>query len=757
MLSSFVEARRRARLLSAAGAMTLVLAACGGGGSSETTPPAPVPPTALPSVLSVDGPATHQSVGSNIEFSSNGAAGLKYQWTFGDGTTSTVAHPSHAYTTPGVYMVHVVVTNEAGSSAQADFVVRVANTAIVQDRLCTGTDGSGWCWQRPLPQGNSITDYAYAGDKNMWAVGDVGTILASSDGGATWTAQRSGTDLPMTSVRFADSKVGWATATNGTILRTIDGGAHWTLLSSGRPDASTLVAAIDSNTAAVGSNYGQATYLTRDGGVHWDAINVPGGAQRVSIVSATDIWAVAYTWTGPSLVHSTDGGTTWSDVAVPAATFSSRSFTNLRFVNSTLGWITFEESGYDSTTGWTSKTTGYRTNDGGTTWTAFDVNPFSISGYYNPTTFDFVSAEAIFAHSPYQTAIKRSVDGGVTWQDLPLPEGPFSLSGSRIFGTNIVHVQDWNGNTFVTLDAGAHWTKRTNATLSRLNSVWFFDSKEGLAIGDNGSSVRTTDSGRTWTTVEPFTYLGWRRMQFLADGSVGWVISDSGTIYRTTDRGQSWVSPVAQTSASLQGATDFHFLDANNGWAILPYTYVPGTGSAGSAVMRTTNGGTSWSAIPVNAGVNGFMSLRFADATHGVIVGVPGIALVTSDAGATWQPRPTSASAYLSRVTFIDATTAIAVGENGTVLRSTDLGQTWTRIPVPTSAQLMDVRFLSPKFGMAVGAAGTVLQTTDGGLSWSLQSTGTHGMLFSVAFVDEQTGWVAGDNGTILTTVTSGH
>lgn len=39
-------------------------------------------------------------------------------WTFGDGGTSNVQHPSHVYTIPGVYTVRLSVTGPDGSSAK---------------------------------------------------------------------------------------------------------------------------------------------------------------------------------------------------------------------------------------------------------------------------------------------------------------------------------------------------------------------------------------------------------------------------------------------------------------------------------------------------------------------------------------------------------------------------------------------------------------------------------------------------------------
>src|SRR5439155_26636867 len=42
------------------------------------------------------------------------AAGFRYAWDFGDGSTSTQAAPAHAYATPGSYAVKLTVTDKDG-------------------------------------------------------------------------------------------------------------------------------------------------------------------------------------------------------------------------------------------------------------------------------------------------------------------------------------------------------------------------------------------------------------------------------------------------------------------------------------------------------------------------------------------------------------------------------------------------------------------------------------------------------------------
>jgi photosystem II stability/assembly factor-like uncharacterized protein len=64
-------------------------------------------------------------------------------------------------------------------------------------------------------------------------VGQQGTILATTDGGATWQKRDSGVSTTLYGVHSADPTHGWAVGQQGTILATTDGGATWKKRDSG--------------------------------------------------------------------------------------------------------------------------------------------------------------------------------------------------------------------------------------------------------------------------------------------------------------------------------------------------------------------------------------------------------------------------------------------------------------------------------------------------------------------------------------------
>nr|WP_221382847.1 ThuA domain-containing protein [Actinoplanes polyasparticus] len=88
-------------------------------------------------VAKATGTPTSGTAPLTVQFSSAGTTDpdpgstLSYQWTFGDGTTSTAANPSHTYTGNGNYTAQLKVTDQSGKSGFSNVTITVGNTAPV--------------------------------------------------------------------------------------------------------------------------------------------------------------------------------------------------------------------------------------------------------------------------------------------------------------------------------------------------------------------------------------------------------------------------------------------------------------------------------------------------------------------------------------------------------------------------------------------------------------------------------------------------
>ena len=67
---------------------------------------------------------------------------------------------------------------------------------------------------KTLPYGNGMPEpldgVHFVSPKDGLAVGDLGVILRTTDGGRTWKAQKSGTGTRLTQTRFISEKEAWA-------------------------------------------------------------------------------------------------------------------------------------------------------------------------------------------------------------------------------------------------------------------------------------------------------------------------------------------------------------------------------------------------------------------------------------------------------------------------------------------------------------------------------------------------------------------
>ena len=100
-----------------------------------------------------------------------------------------------------------------------------------------------------------------------FVVGDAGTILKSTDAGATWAPLQSGTTNNLYEVYFFDGNQGVVVGDQGLILRTTDGGAMWQGVASGVKDA--LRSVFFFGAAGISGGDSQTILNSTDSGASW--------------------------------------------------------------------------------------------------------------------------------------------------------------------------------------------------------------------------------------------------------------------------------------------------------------------------------------------------------------------------------------------------------------------------------------------------------------------------------------------------------
>jgi photosystem II stability/assembly factor-like uncharacterized protein len=112
-------------------------------------------------------------------------------------------------------------------------------------QVLTTSDG-GFTWGAPagpLPPGTDKFDYhaVAAFGPHCWIAGNPGTcVLHSADGGQSWDTLRTGQRGAIQTLHFIDENRGWAVGSLGLILATRDGGRNWRLQRGGGARAAML-------------------------------------------------------------------------------------------------------------------------------------------------------------------------------------------------------------------------------------------------------------------------------------------------------------------------------------------------------------------------------------------------------------------------------------------------------------------------------------------------------------------------------------
>jgi len=113
------------------------------------------------------------------------------------------------------------------------------------------------------------------GSASQWRTGPSGLIEFSSNGGSSWSRQRSGVLVELLTGSAPSDKVCWIVGRVGAILLTTDGGATWKLISSPLKEDLGAVQATDALHATIWNVRSTKSIETSDGGLTWKRTGNP--------------------------------------------------------------------------------------------------------------------------------------------------------------------------------------------------------------------------------------------------------------------------------------------------------------------------------------------------------------------------------------------------------------------------------------------------------------------------------------------------
>jgi photosystem II stability/assembly factor-like uncharacterized protein len=428
-------------------------------------------------------------------------------------------------------------------------------------------------------------------------------------------------------------------------------------------------------------------------------IDIYDDLYSVSAVGNDRVWAAGYFG---AIYRSDNGGKSWRKLQ----SGTEKSINAISFASERSGWAV-GRMGYV-----------VHTSDGGDTWERQTVPRDPPQHLFAVHALDEQRAWAIGTWgSRFYTD-----DGGKRWQDRSL----FVTEGHPVFKfLTEVELERYRAGETIYDDIG-------------LNDVFFLDDKRGWIVGEFGSTWRTEDGGQTW---EMGTILGDIRFDDVYFEGFSPDLSDAdeamlervGQVLADRDYLRVRIEAfITQEEYDLRGDT---FLADDRADSIKTFLEdqelnpdrlrVDNRTPFDEEVVdmdefrRAKIKDKGYALIRVIESPYLF-DVKFRNENEGLVAGLGGVILRTTDGGKTWQYLTTGSRQAFFAVGY-RGDRALAVGEKGLRRVSLDDGERWEKLEAgfpPVFTFMRDMMFVGRDRGWIVGQGGKVLRSSDGGATW---------------------------------------
>ena len=237
-----------------------------------------------------------------------------------------------------------------------------------------------------------------------------------------------------------------------------------------------------------------------------------------------------------------------------------------------------------------------------------------------------------------------SNDNGLEWENVNNAGSPPWIKSLAFTNTLKGLAVGYTGTIFKTVNGAYFWRAIATPINRQFNKIIYADTKTMYIAG--GSVPRTDtlqtilksiDSGNTWSIVRD-TLGYWLKGIHFSDINQGIAVGDNGTILRTIDAGAHWqkiTPPVVRNFNAVK------FINSSVGYIVggINYTdpFTLKVTDTFSTILRTNDGGASWNIIKDDsAGL--LTDVTFSSNNIGYIAGDHGLVLKTTNAGLNWSP-----------------------------------------------------------------------------------------------------------------------
>lgn len=374
----------------------------------------------------------------------------------------------------------------------------------------------------------------------------------------------------------------------------------------------------------------------------------------------------------------------------------------------------------------------YRSIDGGQQWSeitatlegAPEVTALGVSG----DTVLLATADAL---------LRRSGDGGATWEELPHPSPGFVFRQFAVYGARIYAViadtpvsGGLLGSLWVSDDLGTSWMEISNVGFP-LHEVFVDD--DVLLVSANDPSFgffpilrRSVDDGATWTTVgqapgstlAPFSFFAFTDV-VRVNGEL-FLNAEGEAIYRSTDNGLNWSRAGYPANGGLQNVQ----LAASDGTLYFSgFRRDDGTTEVGPGIWKSANQGATWTRAdnglsePFN-----LMSDLTANGPDLLVGGITGL-FRSDDGGDSWSRGERGLSAA-----HVYGFTAGPTRVFANVVNTTEVwrfaGGGWTDQPSGFGGVVLGLGALDDETLFVGSQTEGIRRSTDGGQTFQSVNTG---------------------------------
>lgn len=304
-------------------------------------------------------------------------------------------------------------------------------------------------------------------NNTAYLAGSYGEMLKSTNNGSVWnTLQQRSSEFNLHGADAPSSTAIYACGENGTIIMSSNGGTSWTNQPTGFFDVLRDIAFVNTSTGVAVGDFG-TIYRTTNSGTNWNIVSSNTGESLygVSKANASTLYACG---TNGTVVVSVNSGASWSLQSTPLDGLGI-AFTSIFFINNQTGWISTDQSEIIYTT------------DGGLNW---NLSSIPVSGPVN--SLHFINASTGWAATEYGDLL-QSTDGGANWNlvythtSYPITKVHFSdVQNGWALGEGFI---------LRTADGGSTWSDELCPADILLKDAVFTSTYEGIAVGSGVSSV----------------------------------------------------------------------------------------------------------------------------------------------------------------------------------------------------------------------------------------------------------------------------